>query len=147
MKLKDIYIVFENCEEIFIPATDIDGLNVKLCAQHVELTVDDEISETFEASETFLILKKSANITYYWFDNKLPFDRILTFRDIVGIQCEFDDGSVKYFTVPWEDGKSDYDNKLQKTELLKNGNLMIFIGKISDEEWKERTEFSNILEN
>ena len=144
MKIKYLYLILENCEQICVAAEDIEEFGISVQQQHLQMNDDSEISTAFSENDTKLVLKKSANKHYHWFDDGITFDRILAYPDITGIEIEFENGTSKYCLTNWEGDKSDCNNTLQRTEVLKDGRLMIYIGKMSDEEWRETIEYANL---
>lgn len=126
-KLKEIEIVFENCDSAKIPADTI------LCINYTGLTTDfiyDQSNSIFiNTVDTFTLhLKKTANIKYYELgldDETYLFERLKRTGDIVGFNLIFEDGE-QMICVPWIEEDS-ITNKLQKIEELPSGALKIII--------------------
>ena len=144
MKIKYLYLILENCEQIVIDAADAKEIDLVVDQHNLRQIENSDLLETFTTKNVYLLLNKSANKHYYWFDDGITFDRILSYNDITGIEIVFDNGNSNYYIMPWENGKTDLDNCLQRAEILNNGDLILYIGQLRDEEWKEMIEYANL---
>ena len=152
-KLASVDIVLENCEVYNIPADGIYKLslgNIKYSFDvHVnglsKYTTPGEIWTHAYTDFVWLALnKKGMNIDSGWadmFDDEEthPFYERVNANDITHLDFIFDDGSNLYVGVPWEDGNTEFDNKLQKNDI-RDDILFIQIAEkqeISDDELEE----------
>lgn len=88
-EIKAITFVFENCEYVEIPVENFTKLNIS--------KVDNEYYN-FEC-----IIEGMDNIEYRPFTNDLsPFNRLSMSDDIVKIELEFTDGTIKLIRPVWE---------------------------------------------
>lgn len=152
-QLASIDIVFENYEIYNIPADGIYKLsvgNIKYSFDvHVnglsKYTTPGEMWTYAYTDFVWLALnKKGMNVDSGWADmfedeeNK-PFCERVKANDITHLDFIFDDGSNLYVSVPWEDGNTEFNNKLQKNDI-RDDILFIQIAEkqeISDNELKE----------
>ena len=152
-KLASVDIVLENCEVYNIP---VDGI-YKLSLGNIKYSFDVHVNGLSKyttpgemwthAYTDFVWLalnKKGMNIDSGWVDmfdeeETHPFYRRVNANDITHLDFIFDDGSNLYVGVPWEDGNTEFDNKLQKNDI-RDDILFIQIAEkqeISDNELKE----------
>lgn len=130
--VKKIEIIFENCEYIEFTPKDFGIFLLDDITTSISRIACNSISE----------LKHAKTVALEIFDTKLdstynPFgiqDKAQTVKkrfalcdDITSIHITFVDDSKQEYYVEW--GEDEYTNEYQKTELGKNGNLYIVIGK------------------
>lgn len=152
-KLASVDIVLENCEVYNIPA---DGI-YKLSVGDINFSFDVHVNglskytqpgEMWTQAYTDFVWialnKKGMNVESGWADmfeddeNKPFYERVQA-NDITHLDFIFDDGSNLYVSVPWEDGSTEWDNKLQKNDI-RDDILFIKIEEkqdISDDELEE----------
>lgn len=112
--IKSVTFVCENCEVIKIPIENFIKLNIS--------KVDNEYYN-FEC-----VIKKIDNIEYRSFTNDLsPFNRLSMSDDIVRIELELIDGTIKLIRPVWEG--TDFNNYCQESCLLKFNKIKIDINK------------------
>ena len=155
--LASVDIVLENCEVYNIPA---DGI-YKLSVGDINFSFDIHVNGLSKytkpgemwahAYTDFIWLalnKKGMNAESGWADmfedekNKPFYERVKA-NDITHIDFIFDDGSNLYVAVPWEDGLSEFDNKLQKNDIRDD---IMFI-KIEEEQDIKDSELKEINDN
>lgn len=156
-KLASVDIVLENCEVYNIPA---DGI-YKLSVGDINFSFDVHVNGLSKytkpgeiwthAYTDFIWLalnKKGMNAESGWVDmfeddeNKPFYERVKA-NDITHLDFIFDDGSNLCVSVPWEDGLSEFDNKLQKNDIRDD---IMFI-KIEEEQDIEDGELKEINDN
>lgn len=137
-KIKELNLVFENCEVASIPVEYINYLTIRV--QEKVLTLHNYLeSNTISEYETCKILieldLKYLKSSYsfmgdYKNDRENLLERI-KYNDITQIEI-VEENKSKTFYVVWEDGETEFDNKLQKYFEYDNA-LIVDIGGISDE--------------
>jgi len=134
MKIKEIHLVFENCEVlkipyIFVKSFRLDHITDSIIRWNGDLENDNFGVAKFANSALFQI-DKSFNVV----DNaptlldkkQLPFDRMQQYNDISTVcLIDIDRNETEYYM--------NYDgleiNKLQKTKVLDNGDIFVCINK------------------
>ena len=149
--LASVDIVLENCEVYNIPADGIYKLSVGDIKFSFDVHVNGFSNYTkpgemwTHAYTDFVWLalnKKGMNVDSGWADmleEESPFYKRVQSNDITHLDFIFDDGSNLYVSVPWEDGSTEWYNKLQKNDI-RDDILFIKIEEeqeISDEELEE----------
>ena len=113
-EIKLVTFVFENCDYVEIPIENFTKLNIS--------KVDNEYYN-FEC-----IIEGMDNIEYHSFTNDLsPFNRLSMSDDIVRIELEFKNGTIKLIRPVWEG--TDFNNYCQESCLLKFNKIKIDINK------------------
>ena len=152
-ELVSVDIVLENCEVYNIP---VDGI-YKLSVGDINFSFDVHVNglskytqpgEMWTQAYTDFVWialnKKGMNVESGWADmfeddeNKPFYERVKA-NDITHLDFIFDDGSNLYISVPWEDGSTEWNNKLQKNDI-RDDILFIKIEEkqdVSDEELEE----------
>ncbi len=142
--LKEIELVFENCDTIRIKAEDISLMRIyhvskyrDFCFYGVKEDEKADINSTkvYKAREAHLILKKSADKEHIEFGigniegKSTVFKRILAWNDIAAISLIHnkpteEKGSETYVYMPWEgEDEDDIKNKLLEITFQKDGSL------------------------
>nr|DAZ45724.1 MAG TPA: hypothetical protein [Caudoviricetes sp.] len=110
--IKSVTFVCENCEVIKIPIKNFTKLNIS--------KVDNEYYN-FEC-----VIKKIDNIEYHSFTNDLsPFNRLSMSDDIVKIELEFKNGTIKLIRPVWEG--TDFNNYCQISHVISWNEISISI--------------------
>ena len=128
-----IEIIFENCDYITIPRKYIGRFSLYNIQRDISRVACNSISDEFYA-ETFLleIHKDYKNETYHPFEDenetKCPYDRLLEFSDISGINVIWYDGHTESIDVVWN-FDNEYSNSYQDIYEAKTGNLYIVVSK------------------
>lgn len=113
-EIKSVTFVCENCEYVEIPIENFTKLNIS--------KVDNEYYN-FEC-----IIEGMDNIEYHSFTNDFsPFNRLSMSDDIVRIELELIDGTIKLIRPVWEG--TDFNNYCQESCLLKFNKIKIDINK------------------
>lgn len=113
-EIKNVTFILENCEYITVPIEDF----LKL-----DLTEVDNEYYNFEC-----IIEGMDNIEYHSFTNDFsPFNRLSMSDDIVRIELELIDGTIKLIRPVWEG--TDFNNYCQESCLLKFNKIKIDINK------------------
>lgn len=143
MKLKNVTLVFENCDSIMIDGKYIGEFLVDDIHTSIERIACNAI-ERIDSADTFAIeIHKDANKERFQFDQthiedfkQMTFDRLRGYRDITSIQIELIEDYVEEGQVPKEEyydyyvkwtGESDYTNESQVNYVSDCGNFYIVI--------------------
>lgn len=146
--LKSVDFVFENCETFRVPA---DGIH-RLFMSDIHYSFDvhpNGLSEWTKPGEMsywayvdyagVILNEKGMNILSDWsemFNDAEILKERIKGNDITHFDFNFTDGTNLYVGVPWEDGKSEYDNKYQHNSI-KDKMVFIDISKDIDEKQLE----------
>lgn len=137
-KIKELNLVFENCEVASIPVEYINYLTIRV--QEKVLTLHNYLeSNTISEYETCKILieldlkylKSTHSFMGDYENNRESLLERIKYNDITQIEI-VEENKSKTFYVVWEDGETEFDNKLQKYFEYDNA-LMVDIGGISNE--------------
>jgi hypothetical protein len=109
MKVKKIEVVFENCEEITVPTSDISFMYAS------DITSSAFIQNILSHDDVDVHEHKTAGVFSLRIKNKPEYSRILQYSDITQIHLYGHDDSHDWFYVEWGDGE--YRNEYQKTEI------------------------------
>jgi len=137
-EIKNIDIVFENCETYTVPADGIQRMFVDDIRFSFDIHVNGltkwskpgEMMGFASANYVSLILnKKGMAIESNWKemfkeDEKVTLAQRLKFRDITHFDFNFTDGTNFYMGVDWEDDENEFTNKYQHNDIKEN---LIFI--------------------
>ncbi len=124
MKLENLTIVFENCEEVVVPASaivymnlgkvsenyyfDRGGLKVSKVVRKLNLGIDWGVADTLVTS-----LDKSV------------LDRLMEYKDIAQLVAKYSDGSTQLFVCNFEQSSDGLENKNQV--VRSSGNDLVCI--------------------
>lgn len=127
--LNTLKIRFENGESLSIPAEDTDYVSIdNIIKNYSFIKPWYHINKTANCDKVYIVIKDNANkASYYnvrYYDDLLPFDRILAFKDILYLEFLYEDGVRESFTVPYNGID---ENKLQSVVLNEDNNLVISI--------------------
>lgn len=115
-KVKEITLVFENCESVdlksdMFTALTIEGVTTGFCVNCFQYS-KGEVCEFLRCNSFGITLKENSNLKTNTGSELWP--RVKRFMDITHISLKFSDGTEEYISVPWEgDNES---NKLQKVK-------------------------------
>lgn len=154
--IKQIDIVFENCEVFSIPSDCIYKMNIENIKNSFTLHINGldytdragEVSDFTSCDEVSIIFNKKAfEISSEWAEMGIDttFKDRIKMNDITHLDIIFEDNNHIYIGVPWEDGTSPYDNKLQ-FNIDRENMLYVYIGEnvfITDK--MEQEEYFNEL--
>jgi len=124
LNIKTLTLSFENTEYIAFPMATVASCHLHDVRQTVTVTQDglvvNEVIHVFD-----LRLKAEANEVAYmhWPHADGPFPRIQQFDDISHLDVSFDDGSVRSYSVAWQE-TTDLSNHKQSSRL-EQGTLWI----------------------
>lgn len=129
MNIKKIEFILENCEVItidgrFIGDFDLDNIKTKVSEKMtIAKDVAIEISSLANEETSSVILGIVTNETFK------PFDRLTEHSDVTGIEVYFDDDTIEYYYVDYqeENGFLGANNLNQHTYLSSLGNLYLVI--------------------
>jgi hypothetical protein len=127
--IKEIEIVFENCEAFTVPYKYVHTLIVDGFKNHILIQSNNGRCFDYHSSDyVYLQIEDSPEIVPdVNFTN--PFKkRILQYNDITQITLVYIDDEKFNFCVPWG-GDDDYTNEAQIVEVLENGRIAITISK------------------
>lgn len=141
--IKQISLLFENCEYADIPSSDINNIVIDGINRRIQRTAINAISDIALADNCYIeLLPHAKNIRYGFNENCLNepgspdlFQRIDIFRDITGIQLHYTDGSEETLYPVYEDeveGALGSPNKNQKQYINPYGQMFILISKTKD---------------
>lgn len=139
MKIKELVIVLENCEVVYVPNQNIGVLEINDIKTGVFKYNSNAVTKDLSSDEVYIevINPNSFKISSFSYDEKEEtptcLERILKFPDITAITLEYDNNTNETISVLWNE-EDEYNNKYQKAVVSKNGNLHILI---SDKELKE----------
>lgn len=128
--VKEIDIIFENCETITIFPTDIGVFSIENIIEYITRDAVNSISKYKKSSLVVIeIFAKRINSEYSPFgilsEKMLLKDRFQC-NDITGFEIRFSDNSTEEILVEYNGNEV---NEYQKTLLGENGNLYIVISK------------------
>jgi len=134
MKIKEMHIVFENCEVLKIPYQYVYQMRLDHVTDSIirvnNLSKEDNVTEYKFANSAFIRIDNKFNKIEYsdtLFNKKqLPFDRINEYNDISCIDL-IDENDIQYSYYMVYDGLE--NNSLQKNEIISNGDMVIRINK------------------
>ena len=128
-KLNSVKIIFENCEALTIPADDILHIEINNISKNYSFTKPwYHINLTNNADKAIILISKDANTCKYFdtmFSNITPFERMTRYNDITHLDLRYEDGVKESFVVTY---KGEEENRLQHSEILDSGSLMVKIG-------------------
>lgn len=128
-KIKQIDIVFENCEVAVIPVSEIYNYGLADITQYHYMCNSNQDHKGLRAKGFFIIFEDLENLKYIpWGDDpeKSVFERITKYQDICHIDIIYSNGKNEYITVPWG-SKDHYHNAFQIIRKLKSGRYEIEI--------------------
>ena len=136
-KLKQLDIVFENCEIFSIKPQDIVILSLQDLSKDIVINgfqyEDGEECLFDTCKECVLVLNQNGLKTLGGFDEeKITLEERLQYKDITHLDLIYENGENNYISVPWEDcGDNQYMNKYQNnlytTDMEDNEVLEIII--------------------
>ena len=124
-RIDSIHIVFENCESIEVPMSDVryihlDDIRQSVWENNILFKKDFDLKYSKSASFCRLIIK-----------DKPKYDRVNQYQDITWIYFYRHGQSIDDVSLNWADGSSDYSN-LGQTIRKEDGELDITIQQIQD---------------
>lgn len=129
--VKSIELVLENCESIkFLP----EQIGIFCCnniVAQVARVACNSISKHLICEWMCIEIYSAANQKYTSFGQEsedTAFDRLMKFGDITAVEVTYEDGSVDYILVPWND-ENDYSNKYQTSYITEDNSLHILVSK------------------
>ena len=120
-KLKSLNIIFENCDTCEVKVRDIAFMSIRKINKEVLLSgVNNNICEYITAEKVKLIIKNTEEYdTGYHGSLK---DRLFKFRDITGVELNYENCESNFYYVKWKDADNSCDeNKLQKVKIIDDG--------------------------
>jgi hypothetical protein len=129
VKVDKIDIVFENCEHIEVPYSDVHYLYIGDISQSI---LDNNILLKSEL-DLQLELRKYAKYARIILKNKPEYERIKQYNDITHIALMREDQIVECIGIDWKDGSSEYEN-LGQVVTVKDNEIHIRIN-IDEEDW------------
>ena len=135
MQMKQIELIFENCERITFEANDIGRIHIGPIKTVIDRVAINSITEQHICRDFWAEIHKDADIPYFPFDDetmvKKKFERITDFDDITWIRVVFNDGTEREIAVEWRDEYPDKEwtvnNLNQHSYISKCGHLYILI--------------------
>ncbi len=145
MKLKNVTLIFENCDYITIDGKYVGNLlvdDLHICFRRIACNAIEKV----ETANTFALeIHRDANKDRYQFgQSDVPhfkqktFDRIEEYDDITSIEFELEDAYVEEGEIPrvehyeyyvdWV-GESEYENEAQTSYISSDGNMYLVIAK------------------
>lgn len=135
-EVKEIQLVLENCEVIYVPVKVIGQINIEGLSRSIYRQACNSISDSEECDEFVIQIHRSFDTSEHGSgftkdDKTLPFKRISDYSDITAIVVKYEDDSEEYIFVPWNE-ESEYENTYQKNLINEWGDLYIVISKKKD---------------
>ena len=129
-KITHVDVVFENIDFATILTEHIENISI-YDSKETWMYVNGQIEQYFDCKKVYLQFSSAANVSMNFMcaNNSKFFDRVMAYGDITSIVIYYDDGTEKFYWVPWKD--EDYSgeiNQYQMTEIV-DGHLCIGIGK------------------
>lgn len=143
--IKNIEIVFENCECVQIDEKDIIYIILKDINSEIRRVACNSISKIKFSDYIGILVSKNAKIKYtcgFQDEDYNAKDRLIGSDDITWIYMNYDDGSEESYCVDWEDGENEYINKNQKIFVDKFNNIGICLGENLKDIEKDLNEIS-----
>lgn len=122
MKLKNVALVFENCEYGTVQAVDIRSIRLTGITETISGQGDRDISFSKSVKNVYLHIRKN--------DVDLT-ERLFKYNDITQIELNYDNGMSRLYYVEWP-STSEYNNSRQKVKESHDGEGIWII--VSDEE-------------
>lgn len=144
-EIKEVDIVFENCEVYTVPADciyrmTIDDIKFALTMHYNglnEYKKPGNVTDFTSCEYASIILnKKGLECTSNWDemdDEKILLKERIKHNDITQLDIVYTDDTHINILVPWEDGNSEYDNKYQHN-YIKDDMIVVDIDRNYDEE-------------
>ena len=132
LDIKEIELVFENCESMTVPRNVIGQFDVEDVCTHIHRVAANAISKYQVANKIAIEIFSEFDSEYFPFDvhdedwKDSRFHRIVTCNDITSIEVVYQDDTRDIF---YADFDGEYDNANQKSMISSLGNLYIVIGK------------------
>lgn len=124
MKLENLTIVFENCEEVVVPASTIVYM-------HLGNVSENYYFDRGDLKSCKVIHKLNIGIDWAVADTLTtslftPFiDRLMEYKDIAQLVAKYSDGSTQLFVCNFEQTSDGLENKNQV--VRSSGNEIVFI--------------------
>lgn len=151
-QVESVDFVFENCESFRVPADGIDRMMMSDIRYSFDIHPNG-LSKWTEPGETscwayvdyvsVILNEKGMNIISDWaemFDDAQVLKDRIEGNDITHFDFNFSDGTNLYIGVPWEDGKSEYDNKYQHNTIKEKMTFIDISKDINEKELEEDNE-------
>ena len=129
-----IHLDFGNLETITIPFEDVCMLDINDVTEYLFAMNGKTVSKRKKAGEVFIVFNQEAreHVVSSFDDFKKCsmdfFDRLFLFNDVVGVNLEYEDGTIEEYVVSWKEGKNEEDNVWQKTFWQRNKDCQGFGG-------------------
>lgn len=131
--IKELHIVFENCEELILNKSEIVLLSFNNIYRTLSFSNNNiQENQTCGCVVMWLNINKNKKLDLYGHE-KSALERLQSYNDITQIHIYFDDKTSEWFFVEWHDG-NEYNNNYQTTEFidkrdeLNDANIEISIG-------------------
>lgn len=131
--IKEVEIVFENCEVAILPIEVIGSFHIMGIHDEIHRIACNAIGIQTIAYEVAFELFQEADTINKCEDNSLsvskPIERIQKNNDIVALNIIYDDGNEQYIYVDYSDNDkyAGEENKNQKTHISSDGVLYVVI--------------------
>lgn len=144
-EVKSIALVLENCEVITIAREHIGKFHCKDITSTIARIACNSISKKQYCGEFYLEMHKNADGHYSSFgeeSDETVFKR-LAYDDITRIKIIYEDDTVEYYIMPWEDADiTGCNNEYQTSYVSKCGNMYICICR--DKSIEDMVDFDSI---
>lgn len=122
-KVKEITVVFENCEHYSFTPDKIKFANIENISESIMVNEcqykDGEVHDTKSCEKALLILnEKGMNVEDGWSPSEKMSHRVQN-HDIVALDLTYTDDTEDYILVPWSGGE--YHNDLQNNTYFSIG--------------------------
>lgn len=128
-RIKSIILAFENVEVCEIPVHKINQMYLTGIHYTINTLGYNLTSKNAHADCFFMVLLPSVKDTITSDGQKL-FERVSSSNDIASIIAKCADGEEEEIYLYWKDADSSgWSNKCQKSRILNNGCLAVYVGK------------------
>ena len=128
-QIKSIKLAFENVEVCEIPVHKINQMYLTGVHYTINTLGYNLTSKNAHADCFFIVLLPSVKDTITSNGEKL-FQRVSNSNDIVSVIVKYADGQEEEIFLHWgNQDKWGYENKYQKSKILNNGCLAVYVGK------------------
>lgn len=128
MSVKSISLIFENCESVtFNYPSEVYMFETSDIKEHF-MSWGNSIGIIKYVDGFSIIFGKGCGElgTFSPDESKLPIERLNQYKDVTGINIEYEDGTVEQLGVSWEGVDSDYHHSGQGLVLTEEGSVLYY---------------------
>lgn len=138
MEIKQLKLIFENCETITIDRKYIGALDIDNIKKSISRNACNSISSNLSCDSFVISINRKLPIEKLssWtigdvLEERNPLIRIQQYNDITGIEVIYENDTSEYIFIQWG-GDSDYSNEYQKVYVNDFEDVFIVIDKDND---------------